>query len=474
VNEAIKMSSRIELWPLEKLKPYARNPRTHTPEQVAKVAASIVEFGFTNPILVDANQGIIAGHCRLMAAQKLGLTTVPIIELTHLSEAQKRAYVIADNRLALDAGWDMELLAREMAALKDEGFDVELTGFSGDEIDELLDSGEAGGLTDDDEAPPMPEEAITVPGDVWTLGRHRLLCGDATVLSDIEKLMKGDMADCTWTDPPYNVNYGEKAEMLDKYQKGHRNTSRILNDNMDSKSFYEFLHTAFTNVYAVSKAGAAIYVAHAETEGVNFRTALKEAGVYLSSCLIWRKNALVLGRSDYHWQHEPVLYGWKDTGAHRWFGGRDKTTIQEFEGAPFQQIGDNEWQIPLGETTLIVRGDNLTVEAAHGTVFFEEKPRSSPEHPTMKPVALIERMVCNSTKKADIVIDPFGGSGSTLIACEKTGRSARLLELDPKYCDVIVRRWQDYTGKMATLECDGRTFAEVEKKRGGEFGDGVS
>lgn len=467
MNEAIKMSSRIELWPLEKLKPYARNPRTHTPEQVAKVAASIVEFGFTNPILVDANQGIIAGHCRLMAAQKLGIETVPIIELTHLSEPQKRAYIIADNRLALDAGWDMEILAGEMAALKEDGFDMKLTGFSGDEIDEILDSGEAGGLTDDDAAPPMPEEAVTVPGDVWILGRHRLLCGDATVLSDIEKLMGGDMADCTWTDPPYNVNYGEKAEMLDKYQKGHRNTSRILNDNMDSKSFYEFLHTAFTNVYTISKAGAAVYVAHAETEGVNFRTALKAAGVYLSSCLIWRKNALVLGRSDYHWQHEPVLYGWKDTGPHRWFGGRDKTTIHEFEGAPFQQIGDNEWQIPLGETTLIVRGDNLTVEVAHGTVFFEEKPRSSPEHPTMKPVALIERMVCNSTKKADIVLDPFGGSGSTLIACEKTGRTARLLELDMKYCDVIVRRWQDYTGKNATLE-GGKTFAEVDKKRRGK------
>lgn len=463
-NNPVKMASQIELWPIEKLKPYARNPRTHTPEQVAKVAASIVEFGFTNPILVDANQGIIAGHCRLMAAQKLGLKHVPVIELTHLTEAQKRAYVIADNRLALDAGWDMELLAGELSALKEDGFDLELTGFTGDEIDEFLAAENAEWLTDDDAAPPMPEEAVTVPGDVWILGRHRLVCGDATVLSDSEKLMKGELADCTWTDPPYNVNYGEKAEMLDKYQKGHRNTSRILNDNMDSEEFYEFLLTAFTNIYAVSKAGAAVYVAHAETEGVNFRTALKTAGFYLSSCLIWRKNALVLGRSDYHWQHEPVLYGWKGTGAHQWFGGRDKTTIQEFDGAPFQQIGDNEWQIPLGETTLIIRGDNLTVEAAHGTVFFEEKPRTSPEHPTMKPVALIERMVCNSTKKGDVVIDPFGGSGSTLIACEKTGRTARLLELDPKYCDVIIRRWQNYTGKNATLET-GKTFAEVKAER---------
>ncbi len=456
MSSNIHLSSRIELWPLEKLKPYARNPRTHTPEQVAKVAASIVEFGFTNPILVDANQGIIAGHCRLMAAQKLGLETVPVIELTHLTEAQKRAYVIADNRLAMDAGWDVELLAGELEALKEDGFDLGLTGFSGDEIDEFLGSGEAGGLTDDDAAPPTPEEAVTVPGDVWVLGRHRLLCGDATVLSDNDKLMGGELADCIWTDPPYNVNYGEKAEMLDRYQKGHRNTSRILNDHMESSDFYEFLHAAFTNVYAVSKSGAAVYVAHAETEGVNFRTTLKAAGFYLSSCLIWRKNALVLGRSDYHWQHEPVLYGWKEGGAHRWFGGRDKTTIQEFEGAPFQQIGDNEWQIPMGETTFIIRGDNLTVEAAHGTVFFEEKPRTSPEHPTMKPVALIERMVSNSTRKGDMVLDPFGGSGSTLIACEKTGRTARLLELDPKYCDVIVRRWQDYTGKKATLENGGK------------------
>ncbi len=464
--DAVKTAERIEFWPLEKLKPYSRNPRTHTPEQVAKVAASIAEFGFTNPILVDADQGIIAGHCRLMAAQKLGLKQVPVIELTHLTEAQKRAYIIADNRLALDAGWDMELLAGELAALKEDGFALELTGFSGEELDEFL-VPENAGLTNDDAAPPMPEEAVTVPGDVWILGRHRLMCGDATVLTDVEKLMGGELADCTWTDPPYNVNYGEKAEMLDKYQKGHRNTSRILNDNMDSEQFYEFLLTAFTNVYAVTKPGAAVYVAHAETEGVNFRTALKTAGFYLSSCLIWRKNALVLGRSDYHWQHEPVLYGWKDTGSHRWFGGRDKTTIHEFEGAPFQQIGDNEWQIPMGETTLIVRGDNVTVEAAHGTVFFEEKPRTSPEHPTMKPVALIERMVCNSTRKGDIVLDPFGGSGSTLTACEKNGRTAHLLELDPKYCDVIVRRWQDYTGKIATL-AGGKTFAEAEKKRRGK------
>ncbi len=466
MNESIKMSSRIEMWAIEKLKPYSLNPRTHTPEQVAKVAASIVEFGFTNPILVDADQGIIAGHCRLMAAQKLGIETVPVIELTHLSDAQKRAYVIADNRLALDAGWDMELLAGEMAALKEDGFDLALTGFSGDEIDGFLKT-ENAGLIDDDAAPATPVEPVTFKGDVWILGSHRLVCGDSTVLTDVEKLMNGDLADCAWTDPPYNVNYGEKAEMLDKYQKGHRNTSRILNDNMDSEQFYEFLLTAFTNVYAVSKPGAAVYVAHAETEGINFRTSLKTAGFYLSSCLIWRKNALVLGRSDYHWQHEPVLYGWKDTGAHRWFGGRDKTTIQESDGAPFQQIGDNEWQIPMGETTLIIRGDNVTVEAAHGTVFFEDKPTASPDHPTMKPVALIERMVCNSTKKGDIVFDPFGGSGSTLIACEKTGRSARLLELDPKYCDVIVRRWQEYTGKAATLE-DGKTFFEIEKKRKGK------
>ncbi len=461
----IKMADVIRLWPVDELKPYDRNPRTHTVEQIAKIAASIVEFGFTNPILVDGMQGIIAGEARFRAAIKLGLKTVPVIELTHFSEEQKKAYVIADNRLALDAGWDVDLLIEELSALDVGGFDLKITGLSSGEIDKLFKPQNVAGLTYDDEAPQVSLQAISAHGDVWLLGRHKIACGDSTSTTDLEGLMGGEQADCVWTDPPYNVNYGDKAEMLDKVKKGHRNTSRILNDNMDSASFYKFLLKAFTNAFAVCAPGAGIYVAHAETEGLNFRTSFAHAGFYLSSCLIWRKNALVLGRSDYHWQHEPILYGWKPTGSHRWFGGRDKTTMQEFMDGPFRQTGENEWQISLGETTLVVKGEKLTVESAHGTVMFEDKPAKNLDHPTMKPVALIERMVCNSARRGEVVLDIFGGSGSTLIACEKSGRTARLLELDPRYCDVIVRRWQEYTGKTAVLESTSQTFQEVEAAR---------
>lgn len=461
----VKMTDKIEFWPIDQLQPLDHNPRTHSEEQVSKVANSIVEFGFNNPILVDANRGIIAGHCRLMAAQKLGLKTVPIIELTHLTDEQKRAYIIADNRLALDAGWDIDILAGELAALKDLGFDIDIIGFSDEEIDKLFAPLDGKGLTDDDATPPLPEVPVSVRGDVWVLGRHRVMCGDSTSPEDFERLMSGQLADCVWTDPPYNVNYGEKAEMLDKRQKGHRNTTRILNDNMDSGSFYKFLLAVYTNLFKFSKPGAAIYVAHAESEGINFRKAFIDAGFYLASCLVWKKNALVLGRSDYQWKHEPILYGWNSKGPHRWYGGRNKTTVHEFGDFLFERTGENEWQISLGETSLVIRGENITVEEAHGTVFSEAKPVRNAEHPTMKPVALIERMLLNSTLRDELVLDPFGGSGSTLIACEKRGRAARLMELAPGFCDVIVRRWEEYTGMRAVLEATGQIFAGVERER---------
>lgn len=449
----VKMARAIEMWPVARLRPYARNARTHDAAQVEKIAASILEFGFTNPILVDESDGIIAGHGRLMAAERVGMAEVPVIPLTHMSDAQRRAYILADNRLALDAGWDEKLLAEELADLRADGFDLDVIGFNDDELDMLLGGGaELAEDGDEDAAPAPPVFPISVLGDIWVLGSHRVMCGDSTSITAVERLMAGKKADCMWTDPPYNVAYEGAA-------------GKIENDDMGDEQFREFLRAVFTTAFAVMKAGGPAYVAHADTEGLNFRAAFVESGFKLSSCLIWRKNALVLGRSDYQWQHEPILYGWKEGAAHTWYGARDKTTILELPDSPFQQIGDDEWQFSLGEQSFVIRGEGLTVEQVRGSVFFEEKPTRNAEHPTMKPVALIERMLENSTKRAGVVLDLFGGSGSTLIAAHKLGRSSRLMELDPKFCDVIVRRWQDLTGSKAKLEGDGRTFEEIADER---------
>lgn len=445
---APRLPKRLELWPLERLVPYARNPRTHSAEQIEKLAASIAEYGFTSPILV-ADAGILAGHGRLKAAQQLGLTEVPVIDLSHLSDAQRRAYVIADNRLALDAGWDEQLLTEELGALKDEGFDLALTGFEADELAELLEDGTGLNAAAEEGAPPVPASPVTVAGDLWLLGPHRLLCGDSTMLDQVERLTGGELVACLWTDPPYNVAYEGTA-------------GSIANDSLDASAFRELLLAAFRNAYTVLQPGGPAYVAHADTEGLAFRQAFIDAGFKLASCLIWRKNALVLGRSDYHWQHEPILYGWREGAAHAWYGARDKTTIAELPGELFAQIADDAWQISLGEQTLVIRGQGLTVERVHGSVFFEEKPTRSAEHPTMKPVALIERMLANSTRRGDPVLDLFGGSGSTLIAAHKSGRRARLMELDPRFVDVIVKRWQEYTGQPGILEGSrGRTFEAI-------------
>lgn len=447
-QNGLVLARRIELLPRHSLVAYSRNARTHSAEQIAKIAASIVEFGFTNPILID-RETIIAGHGRLEAAVLLDLPEVPVIVLDHLTPTQKRAYILADNRLALDAGWDEELLAGELEALNEEGYDLALTGFNEAEIAGLLAEPEAeGGSGDADAAPAPPAVAITLPGDLWLLGSHRVLCGDATNLGHVERLAAGEKLMCLWTDPPYNVDYvGKTADAL-----------KISNDSKGAPEFFEFLRASLTNACAVMKPGASAYIAHADTEGINFRTAFIAAGFKLASCLIWRKNVMVLGHSDYHWQHEPILYGWRGDGSHRWFGARNKTTIAELPGSTFQQVGPNEWQLSLGEQTLIISGEDLMVETAAGSVFYEEKPSRNAEHPTMKPVALIERMLSNSSETGDPVLDLFGGSGSTLIACQRLKRRARLLELEPRYCDVIVRRWQDFTGKEATLERTGESF----------------
>jgi site-specific DNA-methyltransferase (adenine-specific) len=384
---------------VDKLIPYAKNSRTHSPEQVGQIAASIKEFGFRNPILVD-NLTLIAGHGRLLAAQKLGLDTVPTIDCSDMSESQKKAYIIADNKLAMNAGWDTAMLTLEMQELQEEGFDLELLGFDDKELNALLEPEAVQGLTDEDAVPETPKEASTKLGDIYILGKHRLMCGDSTSITDMEKLINEQPVDMCLTDPPYNVAYeGATKEKL-----------TIINDSMKNDEFRQFLRDAFVAADTVMKQGAVFYIWHADSEGYNFRGACSDAGWKVRQCLIWKKSSLVMGRQDYHWMHEPCLYGWKDGAAHLWSADRKQTTILEFN-----------------------------------------KPSRNGEHPTMKPVELFEYQMLNNTKGGDIVLDSFGGSGTTLIAAEKHGRYARIMELDPKYCDVIVKRWEDFTGQKAVL-----------------------
>lgn len=406
------MKQQIEYIKTEKLVPYARNSRTHSDEQVQQIMGSIKEFGFTNPVLVDGDGVIIAGHGRTMAAQRLGMKEVPCLRLSHLTEAQKRAYVIADNKLALNAGWDDEMLALELRNLRDEDFDLSLTGFDDAELAALLADAVAEGLVDEDEVPEAPEVPVTVEGDVWLLGRHRLMCGDSTSIEHLERLCDGQLVDMWLTDPPYNVSYEGKT----------KDALTIKNDKMDDSGFRQFLTDAYIAADAVMKAGAVFYIWHADSEGYNFRGAAKDAGWTVRQCLIWKKQTMVMGRQDYHWKHEPCLYGWKDGAAHLWAADRKQTTILEFD-----------------------------------------RPSRNAEHPTMKPVELFEYQMLNNTKGSDIVLDSFSGSGTTAIACEKHGRQARLMELDPKYCDVIIKRWQDFTGQKAIHAESGKPYEEIKK-----------
>lgn len=457
----MKLVDRIEHWPLTRLRPYDRNSRTHSSEQVDKIAASILEFGFNQPILVDQRTGtIVAGHGRLMAASKLGLAAAPVIVLDHLTDAQRRAYVIADNKLSDLAGWDDSILRLELAELDAQGFDISLAGFSAEEMDDLLgDHEDDEPPGDEDEVPDVRPAATSKTGDVWHLGPHRLVCGDATRVQDLRKIVADEEVECLWTDPPYNVAYEGSA-------------GSIANDDMPDKEFREFLTAAFMVAAVALKPGGAAYVAHADgVPGEAFRASFRAAGFKLSGCLIWRKNHFTLSRSDYQWQHEPILYGWKEGAAHRWHGARNKTTIHEFDDGLFQQVGDNAWQIRVGDQTLLVEGSDLQVSEVRSSVMLEEKPPRNGEHPTMKPVPLIERMLANSTKPGDLVLDLFGGSGSTLIACHKTGRQARIVELDPRFVDVIIRRWQDYSGQEAVLAGSGQTFNDLVLERANELMD---
>ena len=406
---------KIQVWPIGDLIPYEHNSRTHSPEQIAQVVKSIREFGWTCPILVGEDRVIIAGHARLVAARELKMTEIPVIALPHLNEAQRRALVIADNRIAANAGWDEAMLRDEIQGLQVEDFDLEVLGFSQDELDALLEDPEeaAAGHTDEDAAPEVPETAVTVPGDVWLLGEHRLLCGDSTQIEALEKVLAGGLADMIFTDPPYNVNYG--ATMKDKLRGKDR---RIANDNL-GEGFGSFLYDACVNMLAVAK--GAIYICMSSSELHTLQKAFREAGGHWSTFIIWVKNTFTIGLANYQRQYETILYGWKEGTDHYWCGARNQ-----------------------------------------GDAWFIDKPFKNDLHPTMKPLELVERALRNSSKTQDTVLDPFGGSGSTLIACDRTGRQARLIEMEPKYCDVIVRRWQEHTGKVATLEATGEQFNDLK------------
>ena len=399
------LADKIEQWPTAKLVPYARNARTHSDAQVAQIAASIAEFGFTNPILAGSDGVIVAGHGRLAAAQKLGLDAVPVVVLDHLTPTQRRALVIADNRIAENAGWDEELLRVELEGLQDEGFDLDITGFDADALAELLAGDEPlnDGQTDEDAVPEVGETPVSRPGDVWQLGAHRLLCGDATVAASYEALLDGEAVDMVFTDPPYNVNYANSAK--DKMRGKDR---AILNDNLGD-GFYDFLLAALTQMVAHCRGG--IYVAMSSSELDVLQAAFRAAGGKWSTFIIWAKNTFTLGRADYQRQYEPILYGWPEGAQRHWCGDRNQGDV---------------WNI--------------------------KKPQKNDLHPTMKPVELVERALRNSSRPGNVVLDPFGGSGTTLIAAEKSGRVARLIELDPKYVEVIVRRWEDFTGKQAIRE----------------------
>jgi len=409
------MARQIEHWLIEKLIPWARNPRTHSDAQVAQIAASIAEFGFNNPILVDTKAGIIAGHGRLLAARKLGLTEVPVIVLDHLTEAQKRAYIIADNQLAMSAGWDDDLLREELAALQEEDFNLDLIGFEDDELACLLAAQDAiAGLTDEDSAPDQPQTPVSMTGDLWILGNHKLLAGDATHPDEVRRLMASETADLVFTDPPYNVNYEGYTE----------DRLTIKGDRMSDAEFKQFLEAAFRSGMAAVKPGASLYICHSSSWQREFQNALESAGFEVRCQIIWAKNTFAWGFGRYKFRHEPIFYAHIAGHSDAWYGDRSQSTLWE-----------------------------------------ENKPAANRLHPTMKPVELIERALLNSSKAGDIVVDLFGGSGSTLIACERRGRKARLMEIDSRYADCIVRRYQEYTGRQATLDGDGRTFDEVAQQR---------
>ena len=422
-----KTTTKLEMVKVSELIPYVNNARTHSQEQVNKLRSSLREFGFVNPVIIDADKNVIAGHGRLMAAKEEGITEVPCVLVDYLTEAQKKAYILADNRYAQDAGWDEELLRLEIEALEGMDFDVSLTGFNEDEISDLFAGADTSDTQDDDFdlSDALEKAAFVERGDVWQVGRHRLMCGDATSPEDVATLMGGKKANLIITDPPYNVAF-ESSDGLS-----------IKNDKMENDKFYEFLLAAFKNMAEHLEKGGSAYVFHADTEGLNFRKAFIDAGFHLSGCCIWVKNSLVLGRSDYQWQHEPVLYGFLQNGKHYWSknAGRSQTTIWNFD-----------------------------------------KPKKNKNHPTSKPLDLLAYPIGNSSQENAIVIDTFGGSGSTLMTCEQTNRICHTMELDEKYASVILRRYVEDTDDAENVYVirNGEKLMYSDLVKEVDFGDGTT
>ncbi len=410
----MKTTTDMFLVSINKLIPYINNARTHSPAQIMKLRSSIREFGFINPVIIDKDYNIIAGHGRIMASREEDISEVPCVLVDFLTETQKKAYMLADNKMALDAGWDEELLKLELEALEGEAFDLSFTGFDERELSDLFKT--EGDVEDDDYnlTDALEKASFVKKGDRWIVGRHVVYCGDATNEEDVNKLMDNKKANLILTDPPYGVSFKSSSGLT------------IKNDSMKSEEFYKFLLLAFKNMVSHSEAGASAYVFHADTEGLNFRNAFQDAGIHLSSCCIWVKDSLVLGRSDYQWQHEPCLFGFIKNGKHSWYSDRKQTTIWNFK-----------------------------------------KPRRNENHPTSKPLDLLSYPLSNSSQENAIVIDTFGGSGSTLMACELSNRICYMMELDEKYASVILRRYVENTNNSENVYCirDGitKTYQDLVK-----------
>ena len=482
---------QIKLRPLVELVEYARNSRTHSPAQVEQLQRLIAEYGWTNPVLVDDN-GIVAGHGRCMAVAEIyrrgesvffpngapiAHGMVPTLDCNGWSDAQRRAYIIADNRSALSAGWDEEMLALELKELQAADFDLSLTAFNEDELIDLM--AIDGPLVDDkdpDEVPEVPEAPASVLGDVWIMGPHRIICGDSTSPEVWDRLMQGERADVCFTDPPFNVDLGRKNKLLDKTDGGKRNANgAITNDKMTDAEFTDLIASAYACLFTVLKAGAVVYVAHADKVGATFRNEFERAGFHFSQMLIWNKGQFVLGMADFQPSHEPIMYGWKKGAGHRWYGGRKQRTVMDaVEDGTVTQLEDGRFCIRAGDQMLIVAGD-ATIDEVPGTVIFEPKPASSGLHPSTKPVALIERLIRNSSRAGDIMVDGFSGSGSSLIAAERMGMCARVVELEPKYTDVACLRYYHYTGRRPVHAVTGELFpvdGEVRVERPDPVDDG--
>lgn len=473
-DSGIFMPTEIVMRLVDELLPFAMNSRLHTPASTAVLVGLIKQFGWTNPVLV-ADGGILAGHGRIMAAKQLGLKRVPCIDLSHLEPDARRALVIADNRSSELSGWSLEELKAETDYLRDVGFDLEAsTGFSEESLAALFEGlveEKAPAEADPDEVPEAPEQAVSRQGDCWILGPHRLYVGDSTDLAAWEAVLQGELVDVVVTDPPYNVDVDRKNRLMDAAtvgtsSAGDRSSSgKIKNDKMSDADFAQFMASAYAALFEVMKPGASIYVAHSDKAGGIFRTEFERAGFTFSQIIIWKKNNLVLGPARYQPIHEPILVGRKPGSKSRWYGGRKQTTVMDLgDGAPFTQLPDGRWQIKIGDAIMVVDGA-ATVEEHPSSFLSIAKPSKSALHPTQKPVELLERLLKNSARPGDIVADGFGGSGSTLVAADRMGMCARLVELNEEFADTIVVRWQQLTGRRAVLASTGEPFPLVGETR---------